>query len=173
MASKISCAVRMSWYSFCHISIHAPIGVGRSPVSYPMNRGSVLVKLAASRDIADMSMPTLNMSFRELEKRPRSACCSPVGVAGTCVGAVRNGTLVSLQAAATISAAAPVRSAPLRRSRRPAGVVCVLVMSESQVEAKEDAAGRGIRRDLASRAHRLVASEADLRVQAAVARDHP
>src|SRR5215469_14950552 len=139
-----------------------------------MKRGSVLVKLVASRDIADSSMPTWNMSLREFEMRPRSACCSPVGVLGTEVGAVRKGTLLSLHAAAPIRVATPARtSTPLRRSRRPAGVVYVLVMSESQVEAKEEAAGRGIWRDLASRANGLVASKADLRVQSAVARDHP
>src|ERR1700679_1803711 len=104
--------------------------------------------------------------------RPVTPLSIPCGVLGTVVGAVKNGTLESLHAAIAASASAPSVTAPRTNAARlgppatPAVRVCVML--EPQVNAKEITPGRGEWTDVLAASDRLIAVDADLRVQSIV-----
>src|SRR5579883_2076467 len=116
------------------------------------------------------------MSLREPAMSPATAFWIPAGELGTAVGAVRNGTLLSLQPPRTANAPATAPAAAHRaRQRRPdpSCVICSRVMSEAQVDPEEVHPLRRIRRDVVTAADRLIPKGGHLGVEAVIVEDGP
>src|SRR5215469_3520542 len=95
----------MFWYS-CVQSPPLDVGVGNTPSGYSTVRASVFRNAAPSREYPAPTVVTNPpTSTRVDEKSPVIAFCTPPGVAATEVGATKNGTLVSEQAASTATPA--------------------------------------------------------------------
>src|SRR6185437_14820831 len=155
--ARTSWACVMFWYSCAH-TLPLLAGVGKTPKGYSTVRASVLVKTDPSRAYpADTVVTKVVNSIRCAANIPVTAFWMPAGELGTDVGAVKNGTLLSLQATA---AAAPSAS-PSVAARRVAArdraerirVIGIGVMLEAQVEAEVVALGRRVRGDVVAAPH--------------------
>src|SRR5579862_911047 len=171
--ARICCAWRMLVYS-CDQMLPLVAGIGSTPRGYSTVRGSVLVNTAPSREYpAATEMKPLipmDMSIRDPANNPLSAFWTPAGEGATDVGAVRNGTLLSLHGPRVV---APIRpSAETHRMARE--LVCVMymrVMSEPQVEAKVEAASGREWRHVVATSDGLVTERTDLRIETVIVED--
>ena len=140
-AARICCASRMFWYSFDHSEIHEPMGYGRNAQVILNEAGLGIREVRDLSPVRRQLQRNLELIVSLYEKSPEIACGRPFGWSGWTL--VRSGTVrpMSLQAARRHDrAAAPTTGTAGASSARPRDgdpLLCVCVMSESQVEAEE------------------------------------